>query len=371
MKILWVCNVKIPSVSIALGEPVHPFGGWLSTLSDILKTVEGIELAVCFPIENKKRNIEGYGDYIRYYSFQEDSHDIATYKPKTEKRFREIIAEFEPDILHIFGTEHAHALAAINAFGNKEKTLISIQGVSYACAMHVLDNIPRHEIYIRTIRDIIKNEGILKQKQTYEKRGIYEKKALNKAKYITGRTEFDFACCKQVNPDIQYRFCGEVLRSIFYQGRTWDINTCKRHTIFMSQGNSPIKGTHFLVQAVKILKEKYENLEVYISGVDVTRKAEGIYGALKLTSYGRYIKKMIRTYKLDNCIHFTGVLNESEMCERLLDCNVFVLASTIDNSPNSLCEAMLLGVPCVASYVGGVPDLMTHKEDGYLYQHNA
>ena len=47
--------------------------------------------------------------------------------------------------------------------------------------------------------------------------------------------------------------------------------------------------------------------------------------------------------------------------------NVFVSASSIENSPNSLGEAMLLGVPCVSSRVGGVHNLMEHGKEGYVY----
>ena len=32
---------------------------------------------------------------------------------------------------------------------------------------------------------------------------------------------------------------------------------------------------------------------------------------------------------------------------------------------------MLLGVPCVASYVSGIPDILKDKEEGFLYQHDA
>jgi len=61
------------------------------------------------------------------------------------------------------------------------------------------------------------------------------------------------------------------------------------------------------------------------------------------------------------------MLDENEMINRLLKSNVFVLPSKIENSSNSLCEAMLLGLPCVASYVGGNPDMMLHDKEGYLY----
>ena len=45
--------------------------------------------------------------------------------------------------------------------------------------------------------------------------------------------------------------------------------------------------------------------------------------------------------------------------------------SVIENSPNSVGEAMLLGMPIVSSNVGGVSDMLVHNEEGYLYQADA
>ena len=59
------------------------------------------------------------------------------------------------------------------------------------------------------------------------------------------------------------------------------------------------------------------------------------------------------------------------MKQAYLSCNVFVLPSTIENSPNSLGEAMLLGVPCVASDVGGVTSMLEHEKEGLVYQSSA
>jgi glycosyltransferase involved in cell wall biosynthesis len=56
------------------------------------------------------------------------------------------------------------------------------------------------------------------------------------------------------------------------------------------------------------------------------------------------------------------------MCEQFLKANVYVNPSCIENSPNSVCEAQLLGVPCVASNVGGTDDLITNGVNGYLYR---
>ena len=61
----------------------------------------------------------------------------------------------------------------------------------------------------------------------------------------------------------------------------------------------------------------------------------------------------------------------AEMKERFLRTNVFVSSSAIENSPNSIGEAMLLGTPIVASDVGGVSSLIEHGKTGFLYQADA
>ena len=57
------------------------------------------------------------------------------------------------------------------------------------------------------------------------------------------------------------------------------------------------------------------------------------------------------------------------MKQAFLDANVYVMPSAIENSPNSLCEAQILGVPVIASYCGGVSSLMENEMTGYYYRY--
>ena len=71
---------------------------------------------------------------------------------------------------------------------------------------------------------------------------------------------------------------------------------------------------------------------------------------------------------MSSYISFLGPLNEEKMVESYLKSNIFICPSSIENSPNSLGEAQILGVPCIASYVGGVPDMIEDNKTGMLYR---
>ena len=53
-----------------------------------------------------------------------------------------------------------------------------------------------------------------------------------------------------------------------------------------------------------------------------------------------------------------------------MESNLFISASSTENESNSLGEAKMLGMPVIASFVGGVSDRIKHKEDGLAYQYD-
>ena len=59
--------------------------------------------------------------------------------------------------------------------------------------------------------------------------------------------------------------------------------------------------------------------------------------------------------------------NAEGVKSNMLKANVALVPSSCENSSNSICEAQLLGVPCLASYVGGNPDMIPSRSMGELY----
>lgn len=370
MKVLWLCNVIIPQVCRELNMSEENSGGWLNQLADYLDQSNEVELCLCAPyMKGNELTQVNWGRNSSFYGFQKKIIAPHKYDSSLEAVFAEIIKRVTPDIVHIFGTEFPHTLAMVRAFNRPDRTVIHIQGMASVIAKHYEAFLEKQVVYGFTLRDVLRYDNIKWQKRKFEKRGIYEVEALKRVSHVMGRTDWDKACTAIINPKIQYHEVQEMMRAPFYEGK-WELELCEKHSIFMSQGNYPIKGLHLALEAVALLKQKYDDVKLYVAGTNITH-CNTMRDKLRRTYYAKYLADLIEKLSLQDTVVFTGPLNAEEMKQRYLSSHVFVSPSVIENSPNSVGEAMLLGVPIVASDVGGVSSLITHKKNGYLYQANA
>lgn len=365
-------NTIIPMVGAKENLTKDVSGGWISSIINGLMMIPEVKIDYVFPHRAKKQILHGTVDNFSYFGFYQKSTDAAKYDNEIEVYFEKILREESPDIVHIMGTEFPHSLAMIRAcekIGIPNRAVISIQGLASICKMHYLAGLP-YNIYNKfTLRDLLKTDNLKRQQAQYEKRGLFEIEAIKGVKHVIGRTDWDRICTSQINPEVKYHFCNETLREEFYKHQ-WDIENCERHSIFISQAHYPIKGLHFMLEAMPLILDRFPKSHLYVAGGNVT-KGKSIKDKFRRSSYGQYIFELLSKKGLVSHVTFTGMLDEKEMCERFLKSHVFVSASTIENSSNSVGEAMLLGVPTVSSDVGGIKNLMSHKVDGFIYQHDA
>lgn len=367
-RVLWLQNIVIPQIANKLGMEKCNCGGWMATLFSDMSQNGNIELAVCAPCAANLGKLDGVEVCgAEFYSFYE--RNINKYDYDVEKRFIEIIERFQPDMVHIFGTEFPHTLAMVRAFNNPDRTVIHIQGLVSVYAKYYFAYLPYSAIKGRSLRDFVKQDNIIQQKRKFEHRGEFEIESIKRVAHVMGRTDWDRACCRIIHPNIKYHYVQEMMREEFYDGK-WSYKYCEKHSIFMSQGEYPIKGLHLALEAIYILKCNYPDIRLYIAGSDIIHY-KGIKQKIRKTYYAKYIMKLIKKWDLENQIIFLGALNAREMKKRYMASHVFISPSSIENSPNSIAEAMLLGVPIIASDVGGVSSLIKHRENGFLYQADA
>lgn len=346
--------------------------GWLSgcfnRMTKDSASESDITLGVCFPSDTELAFSSEVIDGVTYYGFHEDLNHPETYDGTVENRFHEILEDFKPDIVHIFGTEFPHSLAMLRAFGNPDRALLGIQGLCVRIAKEYMARIPKEVQNAATFRDRIKEDSLLQQQEKYRIRGEHERESILLTGNITGRTAFDREETSSINPKAHYYEMNETMRSSFYEGK-WQEKDAKPHSILLSQGDYPLKGFHFMLEAMPKILEKYPDAHLYVAGNNIIGKGQSKYPYfLRASAYGKYLKSLIATYKLKKKVTMVGMLSEEQMKEKMLESSLFVCPSIIENSPNSLAEAMLLGMPIVAARVGGIPSMIQGNKECSFFE---
>lgn len=358
MKILWINNVAIPRIqNMTVNDNKMVYGGWLTGLSDNLLKNKEIDLCICYPSKSKECVVKGKKDNFSFLA-------LTMKNKKYCLEFSNILDSYRPDVIHFFGTEFMWSYELCKICQEKnlmDRVVISIQGLVSEIQKYYFNGMKFTDKNYFTLSELKANATMRAILKDYRQRAVSEVAELKMVKNVIGRTTWDEACVRFINKNINYFFCNETLRKEFYDGE-WTLNRCEKHTIYVSQAGKPLKGFHKLVEALKIIVEYYPDVKINVGGTNVIDSS-----ILRGSGYGLYLKRMIQQNDLSNHINFLGVLTAEEVKECLLNSNVFVSASSIENSSNSLGEAMLLGVPCVSSDVGGVTDMMTHKVDGFVY----
>ena len=361
MNILWTTNITLPSIAEQAGLEIETKEGWLTTLANSIINEHDVRLCVVSFAPSLKEPLIGVCNKIYYYIIP-TCFFIKKNNDKLRAIARQIDQEFNPNLMHINGTEYGYALQLLPLL--KVQSVISIQGLVSVCSRFLFTGFSfpylfKHPLFL----------GWLYRNFTdYVNRGKNEIKYFNTVGHAVGRTEWDKVHVKQINPQIIYHHCDESMRPSFFKEK-WDIHKIIRHQIYISQASYQIKGLHLILDAIAELKVCYPDLRVVIAGKNPLQYSSSLSERIKSHfDYGYYLKSLMKKKGLMDTICFVGNQKEEDVARLMLQSHVTIVPSTIENSPNSMCEAQCLGLPCVASYVGGTPDLSENGTLSPLYR---
>lgn len=69
-------------------------------------------------------------------------------------------------------------------------------------------------------------------------------------------------------------------------------------------------------------------------------------------------------------VHALGYISGEENLRQLYNAvDMFVTPSLEENLPNTIMESMACGTPCVGFEIGGIPEMITHKQNGYVAEY--
>jgi glycosyltransferase involved in cell wall biosynthesis len=364
MKLLWLINLPTPEASSFMGIPENPFGGWLYHSSKLLSLFSTVDLFISFPVHKLKFAAPfkiGRINYLPFYS--------KLSKEKLTSSFIDILETIKPNIVHIHGTEFYHSYVMTNVCNElKVPFIVSIQGITKLIYEDYYSDLPNIYINKQTIKDLIKNDSIETQRNKFKNKSIFEEQIIKSSNNFIIKNNFDYKFVKTINPLCKTFHCNEIIRENFYKSN-WEISNIIKNSIFISQWNYPIKGFHKFIQCIPILIKEFPDLKVFVSGSK--NNHNNFLNYIFSNYYSFYIRKILKKLNIEKYVVFLGKLSENEIINYMLKSNVFVLPSQLENSPNSLIEAMVLGLPIISSSVGGVPDMVKNQIEAILYQNNS
>lgn len=365
MKILWLVNIIMPELAEHLGRTPSVFGGWLTGAMHAVREA-GHELVICATEQRPDIHCCDVSG-VRYYVVPSGSVE------EMEAHFRAILNRELPDVVHIYGTEFEQCWA-MSLASDPAKTVVQIQGaltyikdLAYA---GLPEKLCRDNLMHKLLRKLHRGgESIELQKRLFEHRAELERKTLANAKYALGASDWGNVVAKSINPEIQTFDCNLILRDSFYCEDRWNYEQCDQHSIYILF-SYPVKGFHQFLDAIPMILNAFSDTQVYVVANKLPwRNYHGLKEKIQNAApdYNWLIQKQIERLNLKEHIHFLGHLTEEQVKQQMLKSNVFVSASVIENQSTSLGEAMILGVPSVASCVGAMLEMIDHGEDGFLY----
>lgn len=368
MKVLWVINRPINPMKKMLGQDsISTSGSWLDTAYNLLVEQDNIELVVA-TIDNVKNFLYKKEGSTSFYIFPSRGSTLNYRIDSNEnKKDWEYLKQKEnPDLIQIWGTEFPHSMLTANVF--KDKTIVVyMQGMVSQISKHYLSGLDEKELNSSlTIRDFIRRDTIKQQKKKFLRRAENENELLKLSNFVIVENNWCAINCKIINPDIQVIYSNLPINEEFFN-HYWDKNKIEKNSIMTIAGGYPIKGLHVLLKALTIVKKEIPDFKLYIPGRPLFSR-KNILDKIKKNGYDKILEDIILQNNLKENLVFMGNLSQKQMAHRMSISNIFVMPSSIENHSSSLIEAMIVGMPCIASNVGGVSELIQNNVNGFVYR---
>jgi glycosyltransferase involved in cell wall biosynthesis len=361
MKVLWFSNTPANGINFLSGKTYK--GGWLQEL-DIAVQNE-VELNVAFYNPNGLEKFKV--NKTEYYSIRPKdwrkrlimkSLFNRTIDRNDEKYYMQIVNQVKPDLIHIHGTESGfiRILPLVDC-----PVLVSMQGITtviyHKFNLGLKDSLLRNVFLSKGLElSSFMPKSFFHHKKLMRDKAKLEYKYMPYIKHIAGRTYWDKNVCRVLSPKAKYYHIDRVLKDVFYE-TVWE-RPVHNEKIFLhsTTSNSTFKGFETICEALFELNKIHDNITWNIAGID---NDSPIVKIVKDSLGKRFPVKGL---------NLMGKLTADKLVEQMKKAHLFVMASHIENSPNNLAEAMILGMPCIATLAGGTGTYLQNKNNGLLIQ---
>ncbi|MCF0055162.1 glycosyltransferase [Dyadobacter sp. CY356] len=357
MKVLWFCDS--PGLYKKQNSGYNGCG-WISSLIEAISVRDDIELAICLlhpdnVFKDKLGHVTYYPISLYNTYLKKLKHNLFydKYDGIETNAYKQVVDDFKPDVIHIFGSEQG--------FGLIHKVtdipiVIHIQGIlgPYLNAFFPANtNLNDYNKYSTFAGRLKKNKDL----RFFTHNARREEEILSNNVHFMGRTDWDENIIKLYSPKANYYYCSEILRSEFYNARPWCLVSKEIEVIKIITTISKVdyKGFDLILKTAKLL-QKFTN-----------KKFEwNVFGISEFPFWEQKLKIISK----ETNVNLRGIATADELIISMQEADMYIHPSYIDNSPNSLCEAQLIGMPVISTNVGGIPSLIEEGKTGLMISSN-
>jgi glycosyltransferase involved in cell wall biosynthesis len=236
-------------------------------------------------------------------------------------RIASMVDSIHPDVVHVHGTEAGFGLAGLDT---NYPCLVSIQG---------LVSIYKH----------------VESSLFFTMQTPLEVDVVRRGKYFANRTSWGYDFVRRINPEaIQYEM-QEAVSPEFFSDRE---GTSEPNLLIVG-GIQKRKGVDVAIRALPKILAKYSSARLHIIGGGTS-------------AYVEELSQLAGSLGVSGAMSFLGSKSLREIAALHGKSLILLHPTLMDNSPNSVAEAMVSGLPVIASRVGGLPSMIENGHSGVL-----
>lgn len=329
LKVLWLANFPHPKAGH--GHPVP----WIAALAAALRQHPEVELSILNWESQLQEPVEEFDAdgihfiYLKAPAFRQDFLTLYTRRIRLTRRYLQQ-HHLQYDVIHLHGSEWQLQTVVKDL---QRPVVLSVQGLVTECVRYLPQRWSRMRVF-------------------WELAGFYERRYLPAVHEFICRTAWDKAQIARLSPGARIHHNWEMLRPEFYRAATLPLVAPKPQVLFAG-GDQEMKGFRETLVALTHIRQ-HSPLRLVIAGrltLNVVNQTARKLGLLPFTA------EEVR------CV---GFCNGQQLAELMRESFCLLHPSYIDNSPNTVCEAQMVGLPVVASDVGGVRALIEPGRTGLL-----
>ncbi|MEM4724427.1 MAG: glycosyltransferase family 4 protein, partial [Candidatus Hadarchaeum sp.] len=183
---------------------------------------------------------------------------------------------------------------------------------------------------------------------------FWEETAIKKGRFFGCRTHFDSGYVKRLTPLAKVYDLPEAINPRFFE-IIWE--PIPRPNVLFVGSLVKRKGIEVLLEAFAMVRGKTPNARLTVVG-------EGA------KEYKETLQIKAKNLGILSAVDFVGAKSADQIAQLHRESQMLILPSESENSPNSIAEALVSGLPVIATRVGGIPSMISDGETGFLVPPN-